>query len=96
MKDKLLSIINYYGLNNQQRKLQEEIFELQEAITELNIAERDTMLFDLTTFYDNISEEMADVLVILKQICIYFNIDQKKLSDIMKYKINRTINRMED
>ena len=33
MDEQLLKIINHYGINNQQRKLEEEIFELQEAIT---------------------------------------------------------------
>lgn len=36
MKEKLLKIINHYGVNNQQRKLAEEHFELQEAIRKVN------------------------------------------------------------
>ena len=33
MEKDLLKIIEHFGINNQQRKLQEEVFELQEAIT---------------------------------------------------------------
>ena len=35
MNTKLLQIISYFGVNNQQRKLQEKIFDLQESIIEL-------------------------------------------------------------
>ena len=32
MKENLLQIINHYGIKSQQRKLQEEVFELQQGI----------------------------------------------------------------
>lgn len=32
MEEKLLKIINNYGVDNQQRKLAEEVFEFQEAV----------------------------------------------------------------
>jgi NTP pyrophosphatase (non-canonical NTP hydrolase) len=96
MEEKLKKIIDYYGINNQQRKLQEEVFELQEAITELDMAERDVNLFDIEHFKGNIVEELADVFVILNQLAIYYKIDEDKLYNIMEYKINRTLNRMED
>ena len=32
MEEDLLKIIEHFGVNNQQRKLQEEVFELNEAI----------------------------------------------------------------
>ena len=96
MEDKLKKIIDYYGINNQQRKLQEEVFELQEAITKLDMAERDVNLFDIEYFKGNIVEELADVFVILNQLAIYYKIDENKLYSIMEYKVDRTINRMED
>lgn len=96
MNEKLLNIINYYGINNQQRKLEEEVFELQEAITSLNIAERDTNLFDIEQFRLKVLEELADVFVLLNQLAIYFKIDEENLYNMMNYKINRTINRMEE
>ena len=33
MEKELLEIIEHFGVENQQRKLQEEVFELQEIIT---------------------------------------------------------------
>ena len=96
MEEKLKKIIDYYGINNQQRKLQEEVFELQEAITELDMAEKDVNLFDIEHFKSNIEEELADVFVVLNQLAIYYKIDEDKLYNIMEYKINRTLNRMED
>lgn len=84
MKNNLLKIIRHYGLKNQLRKLNEEVFELIEAI-------RDTRFFFSKT---HIEEEFADVMVLLSQIKHYYNLDSNKLKKIMDYKINRQLERM--
>lgn len=84
MKNNLLKIIRHYGLKNQLRKLNEEVFELIEAI-------RDTRFFLSKT---HIEEEFADVMVLLSQIKHYYNLDSNKLKKIMDYKINRQLERM--
>jgi NTP pyrophosphatase (non-canonical NTP hydrolase) len=84
LKNNLLKIIRHYGLKNQLRKLNEEVFELIEAI-------RDTRFFFSKT---HIEEEFADVMVLLSQIKHYYNLDSNKLKKIMDYKINRQLERM--
>lgn len=99
MKEDLLKIINEFGVNNQQRKLQEEIFELQEAITcyELNNSvSYNIPLCELAYGMDSIVEEMADVMVLLNQFIAYYEIPHKELRNMCKKKINRTLKRIKE
>lgn len=86
MKEDLLKIINHYGINNQQRKLEEEVFELQEAIIKYEN--------NCNLTRENIKEEIADVSVLLQQISEYYDISFEDIYPIMKNKINRTMERM--
>lgn len=98
MKEKLLKIINHYGVNNQQRKLAEEIFELQESITIHELKNSVSYEIPLTELIDtekHIVEELADAWVLLKQIQYYYNIGTKDIKDVMIRKIDRTISRMD-
>ena len=87
MDEKLLQIFNHYGLKNQLKKLSEEVYELQEAIL-LDEGGYDSL--------DHITEELADVYVLLSQIETKYEIDQEKLVDMQAYKINRTLGRIEN
>ena len=87
MKEDLLKIIEHFGINNQQRKLQEELFELNEAITIYEQGNNQS--------YDDIAEEIADVCVILRQFMEIYNITQDEISERMANKINRTLERIE-
>lgn len=86
MKEDLLKIINHYGINNQQRKLEEEVFELQEAIIKYEN--------NCNLTRESIKEEIADVGVLLQQISEYYDISFEDIYPIMKNKINRTMERM--
>lgn len=79
--NKLRKIIDHYGREHQIAKANEELHELIEAIVEDD--------------KDHITEEMADVVVMLWQLTIMYDIDELEISKIMKYKINRTIKRIE-
>ena len=83
MKEKLLRIIQHYGLNHQQRKLEEEVYELQEAIIKGDDK-------------DHIAEELADVCVLLMQITNYLKIDVPSIDKIMEMKIDRQIERIKN
>ena len=104
MKDKLLKIINHYGIKHQQRKLNEEVFELQEAIIRKeylpNEKDVDPELFamnlELEQAKENIEEELADVLVILSQIKYYYELDSERIKEIMKQKVDRQLDRMKE
>ena len=97
MKEDLLKIINNYGISNQLKKLSEETFELQEAII---TRERDYTSCDTTIKMDmenkkHIEEEYADCCVVLEQFKAYYDLDNDKIIEIMKQKINRQLDRIE-
>ena len=78
MEEELLKIIKHYGINNQQRKLEEEVFELQEAITiyELkNSVQYEIPLTELIETKEHLTEECADVIVMLLQFMLYYDVD---------------------
>ena len=86
MNTKLLQIISYFGVNNQQRKIQEELFELQESIIELETSK----IRDYEEKLKHVIEELADVEVLLtysesnKVLAMYklwrFNLNNEKQS----------------
>ena len=100
MKEKLLKIINNYGVYNQQRKFQEEVFEVQDAITvyetELLHLRDETDKQYIETLKEDIAEEIADVCVILREFMEYYGISRDEITEIMEYKINRQIERMKN
>ena len=101
MKTKLLKIINHYGIIHQQRKLQEEVFELQEAIIryedmlEANIVYGDDK-FIIDEFKCSIEEEMSDVCNLLMEICNYYDLSIRNITKTMEYKLERQITRVEN
>lgn len=44
--------------------------------------------------FDNITEEIADVEIMLEQMKIYFGIDDEEVEEVKKKKIERTIKRL--
>lgn len=97
MKEKLLEIINNYGIVNQLRKFNEECFELEEAIIKLE------MEFDAYSpklggeeHRNHITEEIADVCVMLHQFKEYYDIKPFEIYRVMEQKINRQISRMKE
>ena len=99
MKNELLEIIQHYGVNAQQRQLAEEVFELQEAITTHELKESvsyEIPLTELTDTREHIAEEIADVIVMLKQFRIYYNISDKTINTIMRKKVNRQLERIKN
>ena len=94
MKDKLLKIINHYGISHQQRKLEEEVFELQEAITIFE--NTDFGNCNRLIFVKDILEEFTDVKVMLEQIKLFYELNDKRIEEIMNYKIDRQLERIEN
>ena len=95
MKENLLQIINHYGIKSQQRKLQEEVFELQEAIINaennrlIGISRKPSELA-----IEHIAEEIADCYVMLNQFQLYYGIENKQIEETMKFKIDRQLERI--
>lgn len=84
MKDKLKQIIKHYGVTNQLKYFQSEVYELTEAI----LFEQLTITFGDK---EHIAEEIADVMVMLKQFQLYYCIKDEEIKDIMEFKIDRQI-----
>ena len=100
MYENLWKIIEHYGINNQQRKLEEEVFELQEAIMELQHYEEYACDFDYQTTLkkqkEHITEELADVMVILEQFKKYYNIPDDEIEKIKEFKVKRQLERIDN
>ena len=90
MNDKLKQIINHYGVNHQLKYFQSEVYELTEAILweQLTPSNWHTKA--------HVIEEIADVMVMLKQFQLYYDIGDEEIKDIMEFKINRQIERIND
>lgn len=105
MKEKFKKIISFYGINHQQRKFQEEVFELQEAINKYEFAYDDNVemlmldgmeKWDLDVLEENIIQEIADVCVMLHQFVEYYQINPLDISRVMGQKIDRQLDRMKE
>lgn len=90
-KEKLLKIIDTYGINHQLKKLNEETFEVIEAICKCEYKETSINQLDK----NHIAQEIADVLVMLEQFKLHYNIKNEDIEKIMDYKIDRQIKRIE-
>lgn len=95
MKDKLLQIISFYGLENQLKYIHSEYFELDEAI--INYWNDETYYEEIEkSDKKHIAEEIADIMVMLKQFQYFYEITDKNIEDIMKKKIKRQLERIEE
>ena len=96
MKEKLLEIINHYGLEKQLKYIHSEYFELDEAI--LNYENRRFNMPELSQIRarNHIVEEIADVMVMLKQFQYYYDITDEQIEEIMNKKIDRQLERIEN
>ena len=89
VNEKLKKIINTYGVTNQLKYFQSEVYELTEALLESVITKSPWI------GTDHIAEEIADVMVMLKQFQLYYCIKDEEIEGIMKFKIDRQIGRIE-
>lgn len=96
MKNKLLKIIQHYGINNQLRKFNEENFELIEAIIKKERTKTNFNSFYIKELKDNIKEEIADNLVLLSQFILYYNINLDDIEEIFKQKVERQLERIKN
>jgi len=75
-------IYNNFSLKKQCDKLKEETSELIEALNENDIK--------------HIEEEFADVIVLLKQFMIEYNLDKQNIKNNIDFKIKRTLDRIKN
>ena len=96
MTEKLLKIINHYGIKHQIRKFNEEAFELMEAIIQFE----DDLYYAiepkiLEKAKEHIEEELTDCYVMLEEIRLFYDIYLSRISKRGRFKIDRQLNRME-
>jgi len=99
MNNELKKIVLYYGITHQQRKFWEECGELSEAITTHELkqsVEYEIPLTEIVGTKKHITEEIADVMVMLRQFQLYYDISDDEIVEIMKSKINRQIRRINE
>ena len=81
-----IKIIEHYGISHQLKHLAEEEFEFSEAVLDFE--------HKITSNRGHIIEEMADVLVMLKQFQFYYAITNEQLKEIINFKVKRQIERI--
>ena len=81
----LRQITKYFGIETELTKLNEEVGELLNECYKRHFVDPE---------YGNVEDELADVMVILQQIKLYFGADDKTINDIMNSKIKRTNERI--
>lgn len=91
MKEKLIEIIQHYGIMHQLKYLHTEYFELDQAIINY---EQVHHIFEDIEGKNHIAEELADTTVMLKQIQYFYRIEDEELARNMEYKINRQLDRI--
>ena len=96
MKEKLLKIINTYGVIPQLKYFQSEVFELNESIINYNNAKESKYTQDFISLKKHITEEIADVMVMLEQFKLYYGISSEEITNIFWSKVDRQINRIEN
>ena len=95
MKEKLLKIIEHYGEEKQLKYIHTEYFELDEAI--LNYWNDETYYEEVErNDKEHIAEEIADVMVMLKQFQYNHEITDEQIESIMNYKIDRQLERIKN
>lgn len=97
--DKLnLEIADYYGYEAQSNQLIEECAELIQAINKHKrvMRNRKSVNMTLKEAINNVSEEIADVEIMLEQIKYLLGINEQYIDTIKEMKINRTSQRIEE
>ena len=86
-KDKLLQIIKHYGVKNQLKKLNEEVFEFIEAIYIYN---------DIPNEINrkHVIDEYGDVLNVLEQFKIALNLEDELINEDRIFKLDRQLERI--
>lgn len=96
MKENLLKIINHYGLMKQLKYIHSEYFELDEAILNYENYEDLVDIEEGTknSLKNDIIGEIADIMVMLRQIQYHYGISDEDIEAVMNYKVGRQLDRI--
>lgn len=89
--------LDRYGIERQSLVAMEELSELQKAISKLvrNPEER-TKPLEFKGLRHNLIEEMADVLICMDQLIVFYKIKQKDIQELIQAKQERQAKRLEE
>ena len=62
---------------------------LGEELSELNQAASKAVRYGTNDAKEHLSEEIVDVIVMLKQFMFYYNVSEKEIEDIVSWKLGR-------
>ena len=97
MKDDLHKIISFYGVIPQLKYFQSEVIEMNEDIINAEDSRCVGITRDVAPIcIEHIAEEIADCMVMLKQFQYYYGIEDKEIEEVMKYKIDRQLERIKE
>ncbi len=96
MEKDLLNIINNYGVLNQLKHFQSEVYELTEAIFDYEYTDKYGIEELYTHLKEHIEEEIADNLNFINQFIEYYELNRDNIEITMNKKIKRQLGRMED
>ena len=85
MNERIKTIADHYGLNNQMMQTVEEMGELTQAIVKV-------FRNGLDNERDNLIEELADVEIMIEQLD--YLLGDNQIEKVKEYKIKRQINRI--
>lgn len=100
MKNDLLKIIGYYGLFEQLKYFQSEVYELNESIIRYDEAFinnfDDKSEKDVTEMSNHVAEAIADVFVMLKQFQYTFGFKDEKIDELVNIRVERQLERIKN
>ena len=100
LKEKCLAIINHYDVLPQLKYFQSEVYELTEAIIMYEDAKYNSYdkysSDEIDGLKNHITEEIADVQLMLNQFKKYYDISDNKIKKIMLFKANRQLDRIKN
>lgn len=85
----LIEAVEYYGIENQQKKLAEEVLELQLAVNELEPVLNSRHGKDIVKLKEHVAEEIADVLNLVEQIRLHCRIAAGHVNNYRAFKATR-------
>ena len=96
LEEKEKAIIDNYGVINQLKHFQSEVWELNEAIIKYEYElDGDNYSNFTDELKEHITEEIADVKLMLNQFKRYYNISDKEIEEVMQYKADRQLKRID-
>lgn len=99
LEDKILEIIKHFGVKNQLKKINEEAYELIEAVNDYEEQKCIAVASPveekkLPKYKEHVIEEIADLSLLLEQIVLLYEISSAEIEDQRFLKLVRTLKRM--